>query len=67
VFGAKNMAVPDAGTKFVLRFGFANYMTNAPFKKGVWSVIKKVGKDLNLRLEIDELKKKYQDMPHSII
>jgi hypothetical protein len=36
-------------------------MDSAPARNGVWSIIRRAGRDLGLRLEIEELKRKYQD------
>lgn len=52
----------DKDAKMVLNTDFSVYLSGYPqFREGAWKIVKDIGKELNLKLEINTLKEKYKN------
>ncbi|MEC1261273.1 lasso peptide biosynthesis protein [Bacillus swezeyi] len=60
-YGQEEGGTPDIGVATILKIGFVRYMDDAPRKNGLWSVVKKLGKEVHLKLNIQELRQKYRE------
>jgi hypothetical protein len=62
VYGSKSPVGLDKEAKQVSITPFVKYMDAYPvFNEGAWKIVKVIGKDLRLKLERIELRKKYKD------
>ncbi|WP_167578715.1 lasso peptide biosynthesis protein [Jeotgalibacillus proteolyticus] len=62
VYGSPSPSGFDRDAKKVLNTPFVKYMDAYPhFKEGAWKIVKVIGKELRLKLDLKELKQTYRD------
>lgn len=62
IYGTTSPVGLDNEAKQVLTTSFVTYMDSYPqFKQGAWKIVKDIGKELKLGLNIDELREKYKE------
>ncbi|WP_180229146.1 lasso peptide biosynthesis protein [Bacillus thuringiensis] len=66
-YGMSSPGGLDSVAQKVLRVSFDRYISEAEIKDGTWKKIKKLGRNLKLRLEVSELKEKYKDTQRKVV
>jgi len=67
VYGEQSPSGFDIEAKQVLNTPFVRYMDAYPnFREGAWKIVKIIGKDLRLKLDISELRQKYKDTERTL-
>lgn len=62
IYGEASPSGFDNDAKMVQKTPFVKYMDAYPnFREGAWKIVKMIGKELRLKLNIDNLKTKHQD------
>lgn len=68
VYGTTSQLGLDLDAETLLKTPFVNYMNAYPFlEKGAWEMVESIGKDLRLKLDINELPKRYVNTQRTLI
>ncbi|MEC3020356.1 lasso peptide biosynthesis protein [Bacillus cereus] len=66
-YGSSSPKGLDPIAEKVLNTSFGKYISQAEIKDGAWKTIKKLGRNLRLKLEVSELKERYNDTQRKLV
>ncbi|MEC5424282.1 lasso peptide biosynthesis protein [Virgibacillus sp. C22-A2] len=67
IYGSVSPTGFDRDAKQLLKTPFVKYMNEYPhFREGAWKIVKVIGKELRLKLDINELRKKYKETQRTL-
>jgi Transglutaminase-like superfamily len=67
VYGSSTPMGLDRVARSVLETPFGKYLSNFDNKDGAWKIIKKLGRELRLKLDITDMKQKYKDTKRNYV
>lgn len=68
IYGLASLSGLDMQAKDVLKTPFTKYMDGFPIhKEGAWAIIKKIGKELRLKLDTKDLRNKYNKTQRKLV
>lgn len=67
IYGSQSPTGFDRDAKQLMKTPFVKYMDGYPhFREGAWKIVKVIGKELRLKLDINELRKKYKETQRTL-